>query len=95
MSINYDILPEHCRKGMQLYIERGIVPGDFLQAVLKNDLVHSFSKADTINKNRLEDYARFLYSQAPFPCWGTNKKIIEWCAKGGLCGIKQSQNNLE
>ena len=75
---NYSILPEHCRDGMKLYIEDGIFPGNFLQAVICNDLVRSFSTADHINTFRLKDYARFLYWEIPTEAWGSMEKMNNW-----------------
>jgi hypothetical protein len=76
--INYEMLPEHCRDGMKLYIEHGIPPGSFLMAVLENNLVEAFGRADDVNINRLYDYASFLYNQAPSGCWGSKEKVSKW-----------------
>ena len=78
MMTDYSRLPEHCREGMKRYIEHGIIPGDFLQAVICNNLVETFAIADDTNIKRLCDYAFFLYWDAPSPCWGSKKKMSEW-----------------
>ena len=75
---DYSRLPEHCREGMKRYIEHGIIPGDFLQAVICNKLVESFAIADDTNIKRLFDYTDFLYNEVPTSAWGSEKKMLEW-----------------
>ena len=89
-EIDYTILPEHCRDGMRRYIENGIIPGSFLQAVICNDLVEAYGQADTINTMFMRNYARFLYNEAPkmpISSWGSKEIMITWHEKGGLNGI--------
>lgn len=86
VRVNYSILPGHMRGGMQKYIEDGIRPGDFLLAVLRNDLVGAAKLADEINLRRLHDFAEFLYNEAPIACWGNKEAIDEWIEQGGLNG---------
>ena len=80
--MNYEILPEHIRGGMQRYIENCIPPGDFLTAVICNDLKNSFGLADDINKKRLFDIVNFMYNEAPSLCWGSYEKMNSWLSKG-------------
>lgn len=86
--INYEMLPEHCRDGMKRYIEEGIIPGEFLEYVICNDLVHSLGQADDINRDRMFDYAMFLYNEAPGTAWGSKQKMIAWHDRGGLKGSR-------
>ena len=78
MPTDYSKLPEHCRGGMKRYIEEGIPPGDFLEAVICNDLVQAFARADDTNITRLFDYANFLYNEVPSVCWGSKEKMLGW-----------------
>ena len=75
MSRDYSALPEHMREGMQLYIEHGVLPGSFLQAVLENDLMGALRNADDINLHRLPDYGRFLYNEMPLAIFGSPEKV--------------------
>ena len=75
---NYSKIPEHCREGMKRYIEQGIAPGSFLTAVLSNDLVGAFIKADDINALRMRDYCDFLYNEIPMPAWGSRLNVKTW-----------------
>ena len=78
---NYDLIPEHCRDGMKMYIEHGVIPGDFLQAVITNNLVEAFHRADDTNIAKLQDYAQFLYWEIPSNAWGSEENMIAWAGK--------------
>ena len=84
--LDYTMIPDHCRHGLQAYIEVGQPVGSFLHAVLCDSLVQAFEKADSINRDRLIDYAAFLYQQAPMGCWGSPELVKAWIEKGGLKG---------
>ena len=88
-SINYSRLPEHIRGGAQRYIENGIRPGDFQQAVISNKLKESFFSADEINQERMLDIILFWYNEAPGPCWGSPEKMETWIEAGGWYGEKK------
>jgi len=77
-NIDYHILPEHIRGGVQRYIEYGITPGSFLSAVICNDLKESFGCADHINTARMHDIVSFFYNEAPSTCWGSQQIMDEW-----------------
>ena len=79
--INYSLLPEHIRGGVQRYIEDGIPPGDFLTAVIRNDLRESFARADDINTERMFDIVSFFYNEVPLLCWGSVKRMTDWIEK--------------
>jgi hypothetical protein len=91
MNPAYTLLPEHMQAGMLRWIENGVLPGDFLQAVLRNEFAEAVSRADTINGARLISYAHFLYT-APPACWGSKEKVEAWAAHKGLSGIKENQS---
>ena len=76
--LDYSMIPEHCRDGIQLYIEQGIPPGSFLQAVLENNLVRAFGMADHIDMHHIRDYCEFLYNEAPASSWGSPEKVEAW-----------------
>jgi len=75
---NYAILPEHMQESMRRYIEEGARPGSFLSAVLENNLVRAFSRADEINSIYMINFARFLYNEAPLDAWGSEQAVRDW-----------------
>lgn len=86
-EINYDMLPEHCRKAVKGYIEEGSPMGHFLTAVFENDLAGSAALADEKNGKSLLQYGKFLNWYVPSICWGDRLKIRKWINAGGLKGI--------
>ena len=81
MSTQYERLPEHMQEAARLYIEEGEMPGSFLVAVLTNNLVEAFGKADEVNRSCLWDWCLWLYNEAPEHAWGSAEKVLAWCAE--------------
>lgn len=77
----YDRIPEHCRGKLRAYIEEGYPVGGFLQAVISNNLSGSFARADHINIERLADYVKFFWNDAPGDCWGSPEEYEQWIDK--------------
>jgi hypothetical protein len=53
-------------------------PGGFFQLLLCNDL-GAYSKADHISVSCMKDMLSYLYHHAPQDCYGSHKKVVEWC----------------
>jgi hypothetical protein len=58
-------IPEYMHDGICRWVLFGAVPGDFLQAVLRHDLMGAAMKADDINKGLLYEYAKVMYNAMP------------------------------
>ena len=79
-DVNWGRIPERMRGGITRYIEHGIPPGDFLTAVICNDLREACARADDENRYLLWDYVRFFYNYTPTGCWGSPEKMKVWIA---------------
>jgi hypothetical protein len=86
MAADWSMIPEHCQAGLRRHIEDGGEVGDFLTAVLSNNLSEAVMRADAINLNRLRDYMLFLHNFAPPNCFGSAEKVEAWRKAGGLNG---------
>jgi len=86
-TISYSRLPEHMQDGARRYVERGIPPGSFLTAVLENDLLGAFKRADDENAACMRDWASWLYNECPAGAQGSPEKVAAWIASGGLNGL--------
>ena len=84
---NWSLIPEHMHDAVRGYILEGWRPGDFLRAVLSNNLKEAVGRADEENQRALVGWVRFLYNYAPGPCWGTPERVDEWMAQGGYEGL--------
>ena len=76
-------VPEHLVSGLALYLIKGIEPGGFMMAVLQNDLMGAFSRADINSRAGLWELVMFLYNDAPRNCYGSREVIEAWMKKGG------------
>lgn len=52
--------------------------GDFLTAVLENNLSEAVGHADDDNLRNLPAFVGYLYNEMPSPCWGSPEKVKAW-----------------
>ena len=74
-------IPDRMMSSLERYIKEHIPPGDFLQAVICNDLSEACGRADEENMANLPAYCAYLYNEAPWDCWGNKEKMEGWLAK--------------
>lgn len=74
----YEMVREDTLDGILLFAEQGVPPGDFLRAVLCNDLKGACNHADRDNACALFDIVRFCYHEIPSGCWGDTERYEEW-----------------
>lgn len=72
------LVPEHMHEAVERYIEYGIPPGNFLEAVLANDLLGAFGRADSMNKNAMARWAEFVYNYLPINSHGSREIVANW-----------------
>ena len=87
-NIDYSLIPEHMRSSLRRYVENGTNPGDFLFAVLCNDLIAACLNADYISREKLVSFARWLIRECPIGAWGNRDIVKLWEINGGLEGIR-------
>jgi hypothetical protein len=89
--VEYDMLPEYMIEPAQDFVERGIEPDrrDFLYELLTNDLVGVFKFGDDVNLAALQTWVTWLWWEVPSAAWGSEQKVREWCARGGLDGSEE------
>lgn len=81
---DYNAMPSpNLRPGLQLYIERGIQPGDFLTAVICNNLKEAFARADCQNQDLMLQIVAWMYNESPALCWGSPYRMRRWMKKFG------------
>jgi hypothetical protein len=89
---DWDLIPEHIRGSLRLYIEGGYHPGSGLTAILCNDLRRTAHSADDKNWAHMRDIVRFIYRYAPAESWGSVEKVEHWIEQGGLKGHKDLED---
>ena len=83
-TIKYDRLPAHMQDGARLYVEHGVPPGGFLAAVLSNNMMDAFARADSANAAAMKEWAMWMRNDAPRGCWGSQSIVEDWVDRGGL-----------
>lgn len=71
-------VPDRMMDGITRYIDYGIPPGDFLTAIICNDLTGAVGRADDENLVNIPAYVAYFYNFAPRPCWGSVDKMKDW-----------------
>lgn len=67
-------------ESLRLYVEEHVPPGDFLYAVLTNDLRESFGRADENNQAAMFEIVAYCWNKIPVQCWGSPERVKEWLA---------------
>ena len=73
MPIRQDI-----KEALDRWGDRGLPPGDFLRAVLENDLMKAMGRADSYNRATIFQITQYVYSKLPSTCWGSPEVVDEW-----------------
>lgn len=79
--------------GIRRYVEYHIPPGDFLQAVLQNNLKEAFFYADDENLASLYEIVKYVYNEIPYNCWGSPEAYRDWITP--KVEPNPDENNLE
>ncbi len=83
---NWRLIPSHMHDGVRRYVMNGEAVGDFLTAILANDFMDACGRADSMNLNALQGWAKFLYNHVPAGCRGSRDVIRKWQAGHGIAG---------
>lgn len=84
-------MKEDTLRGLQRYHTHGLPTGDFLYAVLTNNLKESFARADEENQRDMFEIVSYCYNHLDMRSWGSKEAVGAWIAHGGLEGIHKSQ----
>lgn len=81
--------PEHNKKSINEYVERGIPQGDALDAIFMNNLRKFFWHADGHTLANCVAIYKYIYNKIPMDCWGSKEKYENWVAMGGAVGAER------
>ena len=74
----YAAIPDDMKDSIIKYIEYGAEPGNFLTAVITNDLKKAVGHADRTNFELLRMYVQWFYNVAPGESQGDIQKMRSW-----------------
>ena len=86
-------IPNYTREGIDEYVRGHLPPGDFLRAVLENNLMEAMARADDTNRAALRAICDYVYSEIPHTCWGSLAKVEAWLASGRAHQHNQEQSD--
>lgn len=75
----YKLIPESLMEGLFRYLELGILPGSFLQGVLRGQPFHEVilrASPDSILASQA--LTLFLCNEAPARAWGSTRAVDDW-----------------
>ena len=87
MNPDYNLCPPLIQASLRRYDDYRIPLGDFLLAVLSNNLKEAFMTADDDNRAALLHIVAYCYYRIPSPCWGSPDNVRNW--------LKRSQDAAE
>lgn len=79
-------LPKDAFESLKEYVRIGRPVSGFLEAVLSNDLMDAFGRADHINRSLVFEYTCHVYNLMPIGCHGSREQYNQWVEVGGLEG---------
>lgn len=89
---SYWRIPEHTFQALKRYIENRTPIGDFLYAVLTNDLMRAAVRADNQNRAKIYEICCFVHNEIPAISHGSKDKVQKWL-KGGEQEIGESNTS--
>jgi hypothetical protein len=73
-----ELVPGHLWQGLERYFVERVEPGQFLIALLRNDLREAVGRADPVSFAALPDLCKFLYNFAPGQSHGSREAVDRW-----------------
>lgn len=77
-KFNQYYIPERMMPGIRRYVEHGVEPGNFLSAVIQNNLSQAVGRADNENLKNIPAFVSYFYNECPLVCWGSKEKMEKW-----------------
>lgn len=72
------LCPPIVRESLDRYAREGIPTGEFLRAVLENDLKEAIGRADWINGPSIHHIVSYCYNHLPSTSWGSLERVDSW-----------------
>lgn len=71
-------VPRQLLRSLRRYALHHVATGDFLRAVLSNDLMEAAGRADGFNRLAILPLCQYVWHCLPSPCWGTRAAVDAW-----------------
>lgn len=77
---SYYPINDYIYGALERYLNNGISPGSFMTAVLENNLMEAFGRADTFNAANMKNIIGYVYNHVPSNAWGSAEKVRDYLA---------------
>lgn len=77
-------IPKRMRETLDLYAQQGVPPGSCTRAILANDLLEAFGRADIETTIAMPAIAAYVYNRMPRGCHGSYDAVDAWIEHCGL-----------
>ena len=84
-------IPDRILKSLHRYSTDHVPTGDFLRAVLSNDLFGAVRRADDESLKAIGEICKHVYNELPAECWGSREVVAKWIEQGS----RNTYSNLE
>jgi len=84
-----DLIPEYMKESLREYVQRGVPLGGFLSAVVSDEFLEAFKRADDGNTAIMHQYACYVYNEMPMGSHGSREIYKSWIDEGGLEGMEK------
>jgi hypothetical protein len=81
-------MKEDIKEALDEYVRIGRPTGDFLRAVLSNNLAESFGRADMQNRHDMFEIVNYVYNELPGAAWGSPEKVKAWLKRFETAGVE-------
>lgn len=71
-------LPDETIAALELYRTKGLPPGEFLQAILSNDLKRAVSEGLSDERETIAQVVAWAHGNLPTQAWGSEGAVEEW-----------------
>jgi len=78
------MIPLGIKEKIDRFVEKGIPTGEFLKAVLTNNLYEAFNTSDDVESDHLYDVVMYVKNHTPPKCHGSVGNYWSWAEGGGL-----------
>lgn len=72
------MINQWAKESIDLYVSERRDPGDFLTAVLSNDLREACARADDSERLNIHQTVQYCYNHIPAGCWGSRERVKSW-----------------
>jgi hypothetical protein len=77
----YGDVPGHLLDALDRYAKEGAHTGDFLKAVLENNLFKAVAHGDPVSMSAFKKIVIYINCQLPSGCWGSPEQVKAWKEK--------------